>query len=199
MLRRKQDGHSLAWLIVTSMTPEYGWSNEKIAKRGEEIRKVADLVGVDDIVELNYPAARLDMSMFGALVGSIGDAIEKLKPQELYIPHIGDVHTDHHIVHKAAVSNAKWFRHGSIKRVLAYETLSETDFGLEQNFVPNVFVDIGNFLEKKLDALEVYASEMGKFPFPRSRDAVRALAEVRGAASGFKAAEAFQLLRERQD
>jgi hypothetical protein len=35
------------------------------------------------------------------------------------------------------------------------------------------------------------------FPFPRSVEAIRALAAVRGAASGFVAAEAFQLLRER--
>jgi len=61
--------------------------------------------------------------------------------------------------------------------------------------VTNVFVDISGFLGKKLKAMEIYSSEMDEFPFPRSRESVEALARVRGATSGFKAAEAFQLLR----
>ena len=34
-------------------------------------------------------------------------------------------------------------------------------------------------------------------PFPRSEESVRALATLRGAASGFQFAESFELLRER--
>jgi len=58
-------------------------------------------------------------------------------------------------------------------------------------------VDIEQFLDQKLRAMEIYKSEVGTFPFPRSHEAIRALAAVRGVAAGFKAAEAFQLLRER--
>ena len=54
-----------------------------------------------------------------------------------------------------------------------------------------------DFVTKKLTAMDIYASEVGEFPFPRSHEAIRALATLRGAASGFKAAEAFELLRER--
>jgi len=109
------------------------------------------------------------------------------------------VHTDHRAVFDAAAACTKWFRYPSVKRVLAYETLSETDFGLgtELGFRPNVFVDISPFLERKLQAMDIYASEIAPFPFPRSQDALRALARVHGTSSGYHAAEAFQLLRER--
>ena len=63
---------------------------------------------------------------------------------------------------------------------------------------PNYFVDISDFLERKLEVLAVYQSELGPFPFPRSIEAMQAIATLRGANSGFMAAEAFQLLRERQ-
>lgn len=43
----------------------------------------------------------------------------------------------------------------------------------------------------------IYESELGIFSFPHSPDALRALAGVRGAAAGYVAAEAFELLRER--
>lgn len=82
---------------------------------------------------------------------------------------------------------------------MAYETLSETDFGLgiSQAFRPNVYVNIESYLFDKLKAMDIYESELGKFPFPRSHEAIKALATLRGAASGFKAAEAFEMLRER--
>jgi LmbE family N-acetylglucosaminyl deacetylase len=84
--------------------------------------------------------------------------------------------------------------------VLSYETISETDFCLDARaaFQPNCFVDISRYLERKLEIVAAYESEIGRFPFPRSIEAVRALAAVRGAAAGFAAAEAFHLLRERQ-
>jgi len=69
--------------------------------------------------------------------------------------------------------------------------------GAIQGFRPNMFVDIEPYLTDKLRAMDIYASELGEFPFPRSHEAILALATLRGATLGFKAAEAFELLRER--
>ena len=82
--------------------------------------------------------------------------------------------------------------------MLAYEALSETDFALDPAapaFRPNVFVDIAEFLQAKLELLAGYGAEIQPFPFPRSREAVEALARVRGAAAGVAAAEGFVLLK----
>lgn len=133
------------------------------------------------------------------LVVEVSNVFRSFEPEEVFVPHPSDVHTDHRIVYKAATGCTKWFRCPSVKRVLAYETLSETDFCLDtdQGFRPNAFIDIEPFLNDKLRIMDIYASELGAFPFPRSREAILALATLRGAASGFKAAEAFELLRER--
>ena len=63
----------------------------------------------------------------------------------------------------------------------------------QAKFSPNLFVDIPN--AKSNRRIQIYKSELGPFPFPRSATAVRALAQYRGAA-GFEEAEAFQLLLE---
>ena len=79
-----------------------------------------------------------------------------------------------------------------------YETLSETEFGItlpENVFMPNYFVDISDHMEGKLALMEVYESELGEHPFPRSLDNIKALAHFRGASVGVKYAEAFQLLK----
>ena len=199
LLRRKADGGKIAWVIVTAVKPGFGWSDEQIARRAEEIRLVTADVGFDAVFELGFPTAQLDRVPVGDLVGAMGRAFRDFAPDEVFLPHPGDIHTDHRAVFDAAAACSKWFRYPSVQRVLTYETLSETDFGLrpEQAFAPNVFVDISAFLERKLGVLSRYVSEMGEHPFPRSDAAFRALATVRGAASGFAAAEAFQLLRER--
>ena len=199
LLRRKAEGAKVAWLIVTSISVESGWSADKVKQRADEINRVTELFNFDEVFTLYFPTTQLDRVPMGDLVAGISDVFKTFEPEEVFVPHPSDVHTDHRIVFDAAASCTKWFRYPSVKRVLAYETLSETDFGLsvDQGFRPNVFVDIGLFLEGKLQAMEIYASELGAFPFPRSLEAIRALATVRGAASGFNAAEAFQLLRER--
>ena len=80
-----------------------------------------------------------------------------------------------------------------------YETLSETDqvnAGGDQ-FRPNYFIDVSEFLDQKLKVLATYKSEISDFPFPRSEVAIRALALLRGSQSGCQAAEAFKTIIQR--
>ena len=199
LLRRKAEGEKVALLIVTCISVESGWREEKVKQRTDEIKRISVLFSFDEVFALNFPTTQLDRVPMSDLVAGISDVFRSLEPEEVFVPHLSDVHTDHRIVFDAAASCTKCFRHPSVKRVLAYETLSETDFGLstDKGFRPNVFVDIEPFLDDKLRAIDIYASELGEFPFPRSKEAIRALATLRGAASGYKAAEAFELLRER--
>ena len=86
-----------------------------------------------------------------------------------------------------------------VKRIYAYETLSETGINLPigyYSFIPNVFVDITEFLEGKKKALGFYKSQTHGFPDLRSLEAVEALAKFRGATVNVGAAEAFMLIRE---
>jgi LmbE family N-acetylglucosaminyl deacetylase len=200
MLRYKSEGHSVAWLIVTKVPDDFGWNAERINRREKELSEVERFFALDRVFRLDFPSTKLDTVPIGAIVESMSGVVNEYGPDELFIPHLGDVHTDHQVVHRAILSCTKAFRYPSIKRVLAYETLSETEFGLDARaqFVPSVFVDISNFLDNKIRAMEIYASEMGEFPFPRSSLSIRSLAHYRGSSSGFEAAEAFQLLRERR-
>lgn len=199
MFRRKAEGAKIAWLIVTSISVETGWNEIKVKQRDKEIQQVGELFGFDEIFTLDFPSTLLDQVPMRDLVSKISDVFKSYMPEEVFIPHPSDVHTDHRVVHNAVASCTKWFRYPSVKRVLAYETLSETDFGYgtEQGFRPNVFVNIEQYLDDKLRAMDIYSSELGTLPFPRSHEAIKAQSVLRGVASGFNAAEAFELLRDR--
>ena len=62
----------------------------------------------------------------------MAEVFKKFEPNEIFLPHPGDIHSDHRITFDIASACTKWFRFPSIKRVMTYETLSETDFGFDQ-------------------------------------------------------------------
>lgn len=199
LLRRKAEGGELAWLLLTEISANHGWPEDQVSRRRAEIEKVRKLLGFDRVYQLGLAPARLDSYDMSDVVGAVAKAFKAFCPEEVLVPYPYDAHSDHKVAFDAAVACTKWFRYPFIRRVLAYETLSETDFGLDPSsrFSPNVFLDIGEYLSSKASIMETYASEVEDFPFPRSRAAIESLARVRGAASGFSAAEAFELLVER--
>ena len=80
-----------------------------------------------------------------------------------------------------------------------YECLSETEFApalREYAFAPNTFVDISEYLIRKLEIFKVYSSELMEPPYPRSIEIITSLARYRGSRIGKEYAEAFCLLFE---
>lgn len=199
LLRHKEQGDELNWLIVTDITQEADLYIKKLYSREKEIEKVANMYGFKSVYNLKWPTTRLDALPMADIVDSIGSVFKEVRPEIVYLPYPGDIHTDHKVVFNAVASCTKWFRFDSVKRVLAYETLSETDFAINPHdncFCPNVFIDISKYLETKIEIMKVYADELNGFPFPRSEQAIRALAALRGAAAGCRSAEGFMLLKE---
>ena len=199
ILKHRFADDEIYWLIVTRMD-ESLFSTECILKRQQEIEDVAKLYKFKQTFQLSYPAASLDTIPSGELVGEIGRVFKEFEPNIIYVPYRNDIHSDHRMVYDATMACTKWFRYPSVEKVLVYETLSETDFMMNTDangFRPNVFVNISDFLEKKIEIMKIYGSELSPHPFPRSENAIRALATLRGAASGVKAAEAFMLVKER--
>lgn len=199
LLRHLAEGDTVYWLIVTAMHEAQNFSQKAIKRRHSQIEQVHQAIGFSGRHELELPTTRLDTLPLGDIVAAIGEVIKSVEPDTLYLPYGGDVHSDHGMVFAAAKACSKWFRHPSVRRIYSYETLSETDFALPPDG-PGMpiqrYVDISAYLEKKLEILALYEGELDEFPFPRSVEAITALARLRGAAAGFQAAEAFQVLKE---
>jgi len=199
LLKHKANGDEIHWLIATGIKKSKGCSVSAIEKRNKEIKKVEDLYGFASVNKLNLSTTKVDTYSMGELVSKISHVINTVKPNIIYLPFKGDVHSDHKYIFDAAYSCTKIFRYPFIKKIYMMETLSETEFSLstkEDSFVPNVFVDIGEFIDKKIDLMNIYESEIGEHPFPRSERNIRALATYRGATSGCEYAESFTLIKE---
>lgn len=198
ILKHRQAGHPVHWLIATEMRPEEGFSETKIAERRAELDRVSDHYEFAGRHDLGLPTTRLDEVPLRDIVRVVAGVIGEVQPKVVYLPYPGDAHSDHKVVFSAAGAALKWFRAPGVERILAYETPSETGFDLDprgDEFRPNWFVSIEGQLEDKLAAMAIYKGEMGTFPFPRSREAITVLAKLRGSQCGAQAAEAFVLLR----
>ncbi len=199
ILKHKAIGHKVYWLIITNISREEGYSKKTVTLRQFEIESVAKGYHCDGVFKLDLPATKLDTLPKRLIIEQISAIIAKLTPDIVYIPNRSDVHSDHRFVFDVMVSAAKTFHFPCIKRILMYEVVSETEFApalLDNAFVPNSFSDITPYLDKKLAIMKTYKSELGKHPFPRSLENIKALAVFRGATAAVKYAEAFMILKE---
>lgn len=198
LLKHKNQGDKIDWLITTSVYTEQGFSEERVRSRSIEIDEVKTSLGISEVYQLGFPTMSLTDESLIKMIPMVSEVFNKSKPEVIYVLNRSDAHSDHLITFKAIMACTKSFRYPFIKKVLMYECISETEFGpsLPENiFIPNYFVDISEYLDAKIKAMEIYASELGKHPFPRSKKNIEALATFRGASVGVDYAEAFQLLK----
>lgn len=199
LLRHIADGDFVHWMIVTEARSD-DFGKGFAATRSILIRKVSDGFGFVGMKELGFPATRLAETPEREIIGRLSTEITAIAPDVVYLNHGGDAHSDHRHAFKAAMAALKPFRAGiNVQRILAYETLSETDQAPAVAgfpFVPNVFVEITPYLDRKVAMFGLYEIEHQRFPLPREASAIRAQARLRGASVGVEAAEAFMLVRE---
>jgi len=199
LLRHVAEGAHVHWLVMTHMHEAQGFSAQRIASRSAEIEQVARAYGFAGTHLAGLPTTRLDTLPMAELVGAVSAVFAEVRPRTVYVPYRNDAHSDHAVVFDAATACCKSFRHPSVRSVYAYETLSETEFGMrpdDPGFHPNLFVDISAWLDRKVEIMKLFAGEMGTFPFPRSEECLRAQAMLRGSQAGLHAAEAFMVLKE---
>src|SRR4051812_34096548 len=95
ILKHISQGDSVSWVIVTSMHEADGFSRERIEQRELEIQQVARHFGFSEVLPLKLPTTRLDTLAKGEFVSVMKQAFARLRPNVVYAPFPGDVHSDH--------------------------------------------------------------------------------------------------------
>lgn len=186
---------------ITSRHPRRDAADgSKVADLRTASRRANELLGVKDLFLYDLPDNAFDSLPLLEVVKVIEPLLDRLRPQVVYTHHPGDLNVDHGVVSRATMTATRLIAGSSVTSLYAFEVPSSTEsaYGyLPPAFRPAVFVEIEATLEAKVQAMEIYESEARPFPHPRSPEALRALARVRGAAAGLAAAEAFELVRAR--
>ncbi len=184
-------------ILTKGYAPEFDESDYEIDC--QEALSAHNVLGVKQTIFASFPAARLDTIPHLEVNKKLVEICRKVQPDILFIPFNGDIHLDHQRVFMSALVATRPVNNNVPKYIYAYETLSETNWNapyLTPGFQPNVFVNISDYLEQKIQSMKMYASQIKPFPNERSDESLRALATLRGSTVGCFAAEAFVLIRQ---
>lgn len=200
--KKVNQGYTVYTAILTNATKGYPekYSQERLTKVRDEARRANEVLGVKDVIFEDFPAPALDQYPGFRMSEAVSAILQKICPEEIYIPFRGDIHNDHKAVFDACMVAARPVGNYSVKKIYAYETMSETEWAYPfagEGFQPNRFEIIEeDHFKKKLLAMDVYKTQLKDFPNPRSLGALDALARYRGSTISVKYAEAFMVIRE---
>lgn len=180
-----------ACIVTKAYTPD--WSEKDIRNARLQAEKAMETLGVASVKFLGFPTVKLNAVPGKEIHDKIREFIEEKQPDIIYAPFYGDLNCDHHIVSRMAATAARPIP-GKKTTLLYFETLSSTEWGrmfLNTLFMPNLYIDIGATIDKKLEAAKHYQLEMRDYPHPRSMEGIKVLARARGMEVGLEFAEAF--------
>jgi LmbE family N-acetylglucosaminyl deacetylase len=171
------------------------------AELADHARQASQILAFEEPLFGDFPNIRLNAVPHLDLVQFIEEAMVTVQANVLVTHHASDLNNDHHHVVRAVVAASRLGRRrpgiAPLRGVLFGETLSSTDWavpGIDAPFTPHLFIPMtAEAVDRKVDALRVYAGVLRDPPHSRSESAVRALAALRGAQAHVEAAEAFQV------
>lgn len=187
------------YVCVVTKGPKSLFPEEVVEETRRECREADAELGVKETLFLDFPAVMLETVPRYVFNGKIAEVVQRINPDEVYIPHRGDMQIDHQMVVDAAMVAVRPRGSKYPKRVYAYETLSETGWNIPNTvneFIPTVYEDISDTFALKMKCMGEFKTQLAPFPAARSIGAIDALARFRGATVNVEAAEAFCLIRE---
>lgn len=170
---------------------------EVLEKLHHDTIQAAEIIGYEKVYFADFPDNRFDHVDLLDIVKYVEKVIQEFSPEVIYTHHGGDLNIDHQMTYKAVLTATRPVGNYPVKEIYTFETLSSTewDFSYQNPFRPNMFEDVEHFLEKKLEAMKCYESELCDFPHPRSLEGMCVTAKKYGSVVGKAYVEAFMAVR----
>lgn len=193
--RLTAEGRDISYVLVTSGnrgSHEPGMTMERLGKiREEEQRNAAAALGVRDVNFLGHNDGEVEVTL--ALRGELVHAIRRVQPDVLFTfdpwrPY--EIHPDHRNVGLCALdalaaARMPMYYPEQLGENLAQHRLKQVY--LFSTHQPNYWVDVSDYMEKKLEALHRHTSQVSA----EVDEIVRQRARVIGVEHGYTYSESF--------
>jgi LmbE family N-acetylglucosaminyl deacetylase len=163
------------------------------AERVLEFEAAKSKLGVDGVVLPFTEETRLDRVPIGKVIAALEQVQDEFQADHWYIIN-PSAHQDDRIVFEAAMAATRPTRKTCPYQVFRYELPTYSSNTKEWAFTPQIYEDIGPYLETKLEACAYYKSQVRPQGI-LSLEATRRFAEVRGFESRNQAAECYEVIR----
>ena len=184
-----ENGHEVKALILSKS----GYTNfDGIIMREDNVAveeglHALHILGLKQIEILDFPTK--DIPFHSVVVEAIDKVVNKFGPNIIFTHHPFDTHQAH-----VGVSNATIAASRRKNTVFFYEPITPSGRSYVA-FRPQLYVEIENTINKKIDALREHKTEYNKFGKEDWIQGVHARCSFRGYEIGKKYAEAFEVLR----
>ena len=181
-------GHEVKVLIMSKS----GYTNYdgKVMRTDEDAVQeginALDILGVKDVKILNFSTK--DIPYESEVINAIEREMNPFDPDVIFTHHPFDTHQAHVGVSKSVISAAR-----RKNTIFLFEPISPSGRSYVP-FKPQMYVDITDFLEQKVESLRMHVTEYKKFG-EEWIVGVSCRAGFRGYEIGKKYAEAFEVLR----
>ena len=179
LIKAARQGHDVHMYSLTR-----GEASGDPNQRSKELMQSAKFIGAKNLWIDNFDDSKLSVS--SDLINHIEFFINKVDP-ELIITHShGDVHHDHRAIALATVEAGRF-----ISNILSYE------IPLTKNFTPQVFFDITDVIDDKIELIKIFWSQQNKLYL--KAQGIKGLSEYRALQSRLNSTvdhvEAFEVLK----
>jgi LmbE family N-acetylglucosaminyl deacetylase len=187
-------------------SPQYDVTHEEMKKMKKEVevrkkhaKKALKILGVQEVRFLDLPNQELDQIPLLKIIKEIEKEVHETKASIIFTHHYNDLNLDHRVAYEATITAARPIPDSKVSSIISFEIPAATDWRKPYKFNPNLYIDISSQLTAKINALKAYQYEFRKPPHPRSKEITDAVAKRWGSLSGFKAAEAFEIIFSRMN
>jgi len=167
-----------------------------LKKQAKDANKI---LGVKDVFFFDLPDNRFDTVPLLDIVKKVEGIKNRIKPDIIFTHYKNDLNIDHQIVYKAVLTATRPLEGETVKKIFSFEIPSSTEWNYPLSFSPDMFYDIVDTIDLKMEALKAYIYELREYPHPRSLKGVQIINQFYGMRVGLKYAEAFKLVRSIND
>lgn len=164
----------------------------------DETRRATAVLDSVFLKKFGFLDNRFDTIPLLDIIKVVENVKSEVEPDLILTHDYADLNVDHKLTHQAVITAFRPDIKYNRFRIMTFEILSSTEWQ-DQNMItfhPNCYVDITEYIHKKIEAMRCYQSELKKYPHPRSIDGIEYLARKRGMEVCLQYAEAFRIVRE---
>lgn len=163
----------------------------------QQARAAGKIIGFREMFFARFPDNAFDTVSLLEITQYVERIILEVKPDIVYTHHEYDLNVDHRLTFQAVLTACRPCNDNSPRDLLTFETLSSSEWQSKdcKQFHPNVYNEVTGMIDRKIEALRKYTTEIRPYPHPRSAEGVRIQAQYRGLEAGLLYAESFVLIR----
>lgn len=196
-LIKRQGGRVTVVIVTDGSSTQYRDDHEILTRKHQEARDANAILGTDELIQWDFPDMRLDTVPHAELNQAFEKLFAEHRFDSVFVQGLGDINQDHRLINHSVMVAARPYPGQSVRSVLSYYVVSSSEWGAMLGHPQtryNVFIDISETIQTKLDAMACYTDELREPPHPRSLDGIRTRAAAHGGEAGYAFAEPFSLM-----